>query len=124
MNKSSKNFLFELLNTPSPSGMEKDIQLKWMRYVKKYADKMETDIAGNAIAIINPKAKFKILLAGHCDEIGFIINRIDENGYLYFSNVGGNCFVIQNLPPELTGGALARYSRAPTNMQLTIINEQ
>ena len=41
----------------------------------------------------------------------------------YFSNVGGNCFVIQNLPPELTGGALARYSRAPTSMQLTIINE-
>ncbi|NOR44872.1 MAG: M20/M25/M40 family metallo-hydrolase [Candidatus Delongbacteria bacterium] len=89
MNKSSKNFLFELLNTPSPSGMEKDIQLKWMKYVKKYADKVETDIAGNAIAIINPKAKFKILLAGHCDEIGFIINRIDDNGYLYFSNVGG-----------------------------------
>ena len=53
MNKSSKNFLFELLNTPSPSGMEKDIQLKWMKYVKKYADKVETDIAGNAIAIIN-----------------------------------------------------------------------
>lgn len=41
----------------------------------------------------------------------------------YFSNIGGNCFVIQNLPPELTGGALARYSRTPTGMQLTIINE-
>ena len=41
----------------------------------------------------------------------------------YFTNVGGDCFVIQNLPPELTGGALARYSRAPTNMQLTIVNE-
>jgi len=41
----------------------------------------------------------------------------------YFSNVGGNCFVIQNLPPELTGGALARYSRTLTSMQLTIINE-
>jgi len=41
----------------------------------------------------------------------------------YFTNVGGDCFVIHNLPPELTGGALARYSRAPTNMQLTIVNE-
>jgi len=41
----------------------------------------------------------------------------------YFSNVGGNIFVIQNLPSELTGGALARYSRSPTGMQLTIINE-
>ena len=41
----------------------------------------------------------------------------------YFTNVGGNCFGIQNLPSELTGGALARYSRSPTGMQLTIINE-
>jgi len=41
----------------------------------------------------------------------------------YFSNVGGNTFAISNLPSELTGGSLARYSRAPTSMQLTIVNE-
>ncbi|MBN2790624.1 MAG: M20/M25/M40 family metallo-hydrolase [Candidatus Delongbacteria bacterium] len=89
MNKSSKNFLCELLNTPSPSGMEKEIQLKWMKYTKQFADKVESDIMGNAIAIINPKAKFRVLLAGHCDEIGFIINKIDDDGYLLFTSVGG-----------------------------------
>lgn len=41
----------------------------------------------------------------------------------YFSDVGGNIFCIRELPPELTGGALARYSRAPTGVQLTLINE-
>ena len=41
----------------------------------------------------------------------------------YFSNVGGDTFVITGLPHELTGGALARYSRAQTGMQLTTINE-
>jgi thymidylate synthase ThyX len=41
----------------------------------------------------------------------------------YFTSVGGDTFVIHGLPPELTGGALARYSRAPTSMQLTIVNE-
>ncbi|MDO8508614.1 MAG: FAD-dependent thymidylate synthase [Nanoarchaeota archaeon] len=41
----------------------------------------------------------------------------------YFSNVGGTTFVIYGLPPELTGGALARYSRASTGMQLTLLNE-
>jgi|SRR3989344_5460710 len=41
----------------------------------------------------------------------------------YFTNVGGDTFAIVGLPPELTGGALARYSRAATGMQLTIINE-
>ena len=89
MNKDSKNFLFELLNTPSPSGYENDIQRKWMSYVKKYADRVETDIGGNAIAVLNPGAKMKVLLAGHCDEIGFIVNRIDENGFIYFGPVGG-----------------------------------
>lgn len=49
----------------------------------------------------------------------FIRKKLDK----YFTNVGGNVFVIQNLPSELTGGALARYSRSPTGMQLTIINE-
>ena len=41
----------------------------------------------------------------------------------YFTNVGGNTFVIHGLPSELTGGALARYSRAKTGIQLTLINE-
>lgn len=41
----------------------------------------------------------------------------------YFTNVGGRTFAITGLPSELTGGALARYSRATTGMQLTIINE-
>lgn len=41
----------------------------------------------------------------------------------YFSNVGGDIFAISGLPSELTGGALARYSRAPTGMQLTVVNE-
>jgi endoglucanase len=88
MNKESKEFLLELLNTPSPSGREQEIQKKWSSYVKGYADKIETDNAGNVIGIINPDAKFKVLFAGHCDEIGFIVNRIDDKGFLYFSKVG------------------------------------
>jgi len=89
MDKDSKRFLYELLNTPSPSGYEKDIQLKWLKYTAKYAERTGSDIGGNAIAVLNSKAKMKILLAGHCDEIGFIINRIDDNGFIFFGPVGG-----------------------------------
>lgn len=89
MNNESKEFLLELLKTPSPSGHEQEIQKKYANYIKNYADKIEVDNAGNVIGIINPDAKFKVLLAGHCDEIGFIINRIDDKGFLYFSKVGG-----------------------------------
>ncbi|HET7521756.1 MAG TPA: M20/M25/M40 family metallo-hydrolase [Bacillales bacterium] len=85
----NKSFLEELLSTPSPSGREMQIQKKWMKYVGGFADKIKTDNAGNVIGIVNPDATFKVLLAGHCDEIGFVINRIDENGFLRFTKVGG-----------------------------------
>lgn len=89
MNKESKEFLLELLNTPSPAGGEQEVQRKWAKYLEGHAHKIEADHAGNVIAVVNPDAKFKVLLAGHCDEIGFIINRIDDKGYLYVSKVGG-----------------------------------
>lgn len=85
----NKDFLTELLSVASPSGAEMDIQKKWMKYVEGFADKIKTDGAGNVIGIVNPEAKFKVLLAGHCDEIGFIINRIDRDGFLHFTKVGG-----------------------------------
>lgn len=97
MNNESKEFLLELLKTPSPSGREQEIQKKYASYIKDYAHKIEVDNAGNVIGIINPDAKFKVLLAGHCDEIGFIINRIDDKGFLHFSKVGG-------LSPNLAQG--------------------
>ncbi|PIE77631.1 MAG: endoglucanase [Candidatus Delongbacteria bacterium] len=89
ISEKSKQFLLELLNTNSPSGMEEEIQGKWLNYMKDYADKIDTDIHGNAYAILNPDADFKVLLAGHCDEIGFVIKRIDSDGFVYFGKVGG-----------------------------------
>lgn len=89
MTQINQQFLLELLNTPSPSSMEMEIQRKWISYVKDFADEMRTDNAGNAIGVLNPDAPFKILLAGHCDEIALVINRIDENGYLHFDKMGG-----------------------------------
>lgn len=85
----NKDFLLELLHTPSPSGMEMEIQKKWIQYVSTFADKVITDNAGNAIGVLNPEAPFKVLLAGHCDEIALVINRIDDNGFLHFDKVGG-----------------------------------
>ena len=83
------DFLMDLLHTPSPSSMEMEIQKKWIHYVKEFADEIRTDHVGNAIAVLNPAAPFKVLLAGHCDEIGLMIQRIDERGFLFFEKMGG-----------------------------------
>ncbi|MUK90037.1 M20/M25/M40 family metallo-hydrolase [Ornithinibacillus sp. L9] len=89
MEKSNRDFLLELLRTPSPSSQEVEIQKKWISYVKDFADDIITDHAGNAIGVLNPDAEFKVLLAGHCDEIALVVNRIDEEGYLHFDKMGG-----------------------------------
>ncbi|WP_106496824.1 M20/M25/M40 family metallo-hydrolase [Lentibacillus sp. Marseille-P4043] len=89
MEQANRDFLLELLHTPSPSSNEMEIQKKWIDYVEDFADEIKTDNAGNAIGVLNPDAPFKVLLAGHCDEIALVINRIDEDGFLHFDKMGG-----------------------------------
>lgn len=89
MEKERLDFLLELLNTPSPSSMEMEIQKRWIEEMRPYADEIQTDHAGNAIAVLNPEADFKIMLAGHCDEIALVVNRIDDDGYVYVDKMGG-----------------------------------
>ena len=44
---------------------------------------------GNSVAVLNPKGKPRVMFAGHIDEIGLQITHIDEDGFLYFSGIGG-----------------------------------
>ena len=85
----SKDFLHKLLQTPSPTGYEQPVQRLVRERMKKYADIVETDLHGNVIVGLNPNAKFKVMLAGHCDQIGLMIRHISSEGYLYFTALGG-----------------------------------
>jgi putative aminopeptidase FrvX len=87
--KESSDFLKALLEQPSPSGFEQPVQSVWRRYMKPYADRIVTDVHGNTIAVLNPQGKPKVMLAGHCDEVGFMVNFINDEGFIYFSSIGG-----------------------------------
>lgn len=89
MNKQSEAFLKELLEAPSPSGFEQPAAKVWRDYVKGSVDELIPDVHGNSIAVLNPKAKFKFMLAGHVDEIGLMITHIDDKGFLYTAQIGG-----------------------------------
>jgi putative aminopeptidase FrvX len=89
MQKESKDFLFQLLTTPSPTGFEQKIQKVVRQHMKKYSDLMETDLHGNLIIGINTKASKRVMLAGHCDQIGFIVKHITKEGFVYVSSLGG-----------------------------------
>ena len=85
----NREFLEELIKCPSPSGDEVKIQKLWINEIKEYADKIETDNCGNAIGILNPEADFKVLLAGHCDEIAYMVTHIDDKGFIAVTKAGG-----------------------------------
>ena len=89
MKKDSERFLEKLLNAPSPSGFEQPAAKIFRERVKGFADKVTRDVHGNTMAVLNPDAKFKFMLAGHIDEIGLMITHIDKKGYLYVAQVGG-----------------------------------
>ncbi len=89
MRKDSREFLNALLETPSVSGFEQAIQRVVKKRASKYADSIDVDVHGNLIACLNPKGSLKVMLAGHCDQIGMMITHIDEKGYVYFKQVGG-----------------------------------
>ena len=88
MRKKSLDFLKSILSSPSPSGYEQPVQKLWREYTQKFAD-VRTDAHGNTIGVINPDGSPRIMLAGHCDEIGFMVRYIDDKGFLYFSSIGG-----------------------------------
>jgi endoglucanase len=87
--KDSLDFLKALLEVPSPSGFEQPVQEVWRSRMGRYADEVRTDVHGNAIAVLNPQGKPRVMLAGHCDEIGFMVNYINDEGFIYFSAIGG-----------------------------------
>lgn len=89
MELSALEFFKKALETPSPSGYESPLQQIVRDYVAEFADEVRTDVHGNVIAVKNPGASLKVMLAGHCDQIGLIVQHIDDEGFLYVQPIGG-----------------------------------
>lgn len=96
-NMSFKNnfaIIKNLTEIQSCSGNESKIREYIKQLVEPHCDKIETDVLGNLFCYINGQSKtegikLKILLDAHMDEIGFIVRFIDKNGFIRFSQVGG-----------------------------------
>ncbi len=95
-NTKNLKFLKDLVSAPSPSGFEAPAQAVVRDYLKPVADKITIDRNGNLIALKKGSGKLKVMVVGHADEIGLIVNHIDEQGYLYVKSLGG--FDVNLLP--------------------------
>jgi endoglucanase len=89
---STTTFLYELLNTPSPTGFEVRGQRVWAKRCREFADSVESDSYGNAWATVNgsdPGAP-RVMIEAHADEIGFIVKYIADDGFLRVDRIGGS----------------------------------
>jgi len=90
MDKSSIDFLEKYLNNAAPTGYEAEGQKLWMKYLEPYVDDFITDTYGTAVGVINPDAKYKVVLEGHADEISWYVNYITDEGLIYVIRNGGS----------------------------------
>jgi endoglucanase len=89
LDEKSHQFLKTLAETPSPSGYEQPVQAVVRQWAAEYSDDVRTDVHGNVVATVNPAGAPRVLLDGHCDQIGMMIQHIDDNGFLYALPIGG-----------------------------------
>lgn len=90
MDQKSRDFLFKYLNNASPTGFESSGQEIWLEYMKPYIDEYITDTYGSVVGVINPEAKYKVVIEAHADEISWFVNYITDQGYIYVVRNGGS----------------------------------
>ncbi len=98
MKKNQIDFLRALCESITPSGWETPGQRIVADYIKPHVDSLTMDCHGSLHAVLNPGAPVRIMLDAHCDEIGLLVQHIDEKGFLYVQPIGG--INVQLLPGE------------------------
>lgn len=94
----SREFLEKLIVTPSPTGYESEGQKVWKEFISQYADKVESDAYGSAMAKLQINADVPtIMLEAHADEIGMVVQHISDNGFVTLNKLGA---VIQRLQEQ------------------------
>jgi endoglucanase len=93
MTDADRAFLFDLLDTPSPTGFETPGQKKWAAYVQPFADRVESDPYGNVWATLDGDGP-AVMLEAHADEIGFMVKYVTDGGFIHVDRIGGSDWAI------------------------------
>lgn len=81
--------LEKLTQTPGVAGREEKIAAVIRHEMEAICDEVRSDNLGNLIGLKKGSGGGKIMLAGHMDEIGFLVKYIDDKGFIRLQPVGG-----------------------------------
>ena len=88
-----KEILKELTEAPGISGYETSAAEVAVRHLRPFSDEVSIDKMGNVIALKRGDQtgdeRKKILLAGHLDEIGLMVTKIEDGGFIHVTRIGG-----------------------------------
>jgi endoglucanase len=109
-------FLKGLLDTPSPSGFERDGQKVWLDFVRPFAKKTWNDAYNNCFASFGPEGAGipTLAICGHADEIGLMVNHFDEKGFVYCKAIGG-------IDPSSIVGKRVRFKSSVTGVTAPVV---
>ena len=83
------SILERLCLATSVSGRESKVREEISDIIAPFVDSVSVDALGNLIALKKGKGERKIMLCAHMDEIGFIVNFIEDNGMVRVGTLGG-----------------------------------
>ncbi len=91
MHKNDLAFLKSLVEAPSPSGFEQPAAAVFRARLAPVADALETNVMGSVHATLKGTQVdgVSVMLAGHIDEVGLMVNYITPEGFIAFSAIGG-----------------------------------
>ncbi len=90
----SMAFMERYLNNPSPTGFESEGQKLWLDYIRPYVDEHIIDPYGTVVGVINPEAKYRVVIEAHADEISWFVHYITKEGFIYVKRNGGSDHMI------------------------------
>lgn len=90
LNANSVKFFEKYINNASPTGFESEGQKLWLDYIKPYIDEHIVDTYGTVVGVINPEAKYKVVIEAHADEISWFVHYISKEGFIYLRRNGGS----------------------------------
>jgi putative aminopeptidase FrvX len=79
----------EFCEASGPSGFEGPVRRLFEERMRPFADRFLADGIGSSVAVREGAPSPRVLLAGHLDEIGFLVTQVTDQGFLRFQTLGG-----------------------------------
>jgi len=90
LDSKAMDLMKRMMEAFGPSGFEREVNALCKEYMEPYSDEVIIDKLGTVTFVARgPDERPRVLLAGHTDEVGFIVSSISKEGFLTFNQLGG-----------------------------------